>query len=108
MLALIALLPTAVATPVLAMAGFFAQVTATPDSSMPGGATVQKVLNWTCYLALAGCLGSVLVGSMVWGLAAHSGNGYQAGQGRKYAISGAIGAVIAGLAPTIVNTLFAG
>lgn len=108
MLALLAVLPTAVATPLLAMAAFFAQVTAKPDSSMPGGATVQKLLNWTCYLALAGCLGSLLVGAMVWGLASHAGNGYQAGQGRKYAIAGAIGAVIAGLAPTIVNTLFAG
>jgi hypothetical protein len=107
-LALLAAVPTAVATPLLAVAGFFAQVTATPDSTLPGGATIQKVLNWTSYLALAGCLGSLLVGSMVWGLAAHSGNGYQAGQGRKYAIAGAIGAVIAGLAPTIVNTLFAG
>lgn len=108
MLALLAALPTAVATPLLAVAGFLAQVEATPDSGLPGGATVQKVLNWTAYLALAGCLASLLVGAMVWGLANHAGNGYQAGKGRNYAIAGAIGAVIAGLAPTIVNTLFAG
>lgn len=108
MLALLAALPSAVASPLLAVAGFLAQVSATPDSSLPGGATIQKVINWACYGALAGCLLSLLVGSMVWGLANHAGNGYQAGRGRNYAIAGAIGAVIAGLAPTIVNTLFAG
>ena len=108
MFAFLAALPTAVGSPLLAVVGFFAQVSATPDSGVPGGATVQKVLNWTSYLALAGCLASLLVGGMVWGLANHAGNGYQAGKGRTYAVAGASGAVICGLAPTIVNTLFAG
>ncbi len=105
MLAFLAALPAAVAGPILAVAGFVAQVEVSPDSGLPGGPTVQKILNWTCYLALAGCLASLLIGSMVWGLANHAGNGYQAGKGRTFATAGAIGAVIAGLAPTIVNTL---
>lgn len=108
MFAFLAALPTAVASPLLAVATFFAQVSATPDSSLPGGATFQKVINWACYFALGCCLVSLFAGSAVWGLANRSGNGYQAGKGRDFAMGGAIGAVIAGLAPTIVNTLFAG
>ncbi len=42
----------------------------------------------------------------MWGLSARSGNSLQAATGKTYAIGGAIGALIAGLAPTIVNTFF--
>ena len=109
MLALIAALPTPMATAVLAVVSVLAQVTVTPTSSgMPGGALLQTVLNWVGYLALAGSLASLLIGSAVWGISQHAGNGYQAGRGRNFAAAGAIGALLAGLAPTIVNTLFAG
>ena len=109
MLALYEALPAAVATPVTAVFGFFAQVTVNPDSNgMPGGALAQKILNWTDQIALWGSLASLLIGACVWGIAQHAGNGYQAGRGRNFAAAGAIGALLAGLAPTIVNTLFAG
>ena len=109
MLAFLAALPAAVATPVMALVGFFAQVTVNPDSGgMPGGALAQKVLNWTSMAALWGSLASLLIGAMVWGISQHAGNGYQAGRGRTFAVAGAVGSLLAGLAPTIVNTLFAG
>ena len=109
MLALIAALPTALASPLLALAGIYAQVTVTPtNSGMPGGALLQNVLNWIGYLALAGSLASLLIGSAVWGISQHAGNGYQAGRGRNFAAAGAIGALLAGLATTIVNTLYKG
>lgn len=109
MFAFLAALPLAVARPVLALAGFVAQVNVAPDSAgMPGGALAQKILNWTDQIALWGSLASLLIGACVWGIAQHAGNGYQAGRGRNFAAAGAIGALLAGLAPTIVNTLFAG
>lgn len=88
-------------------AGVVAQVSVTPTSGgMPGGALAQKLLNWTSQVALWGSLTSLLVGAMVWGLSQHMGNGMHAGRGRTFAMAGAVGALLAGLAPTIINTLF--
>jgi len=102
-------LPAPMARPAVAMVMFFAQVTVAPDSNgLPGGALFQKVLNWTDQIALWGSLASLLIGAAVWGVSQHAGNGYQAGRGRNFAAAGAVGALLAGLAPTIVNTLFAG
>lgn len=109
MLAFLTALPPAVATPVMAVLSFFGQVSVSPSSSdMPGGALAQKVLNWTGQIALWGSLASLLIGAAVWGVSQHAGNGYQAGRGRNFAVAGAVGALLAGLAPTIVNTLFKG
>lgn len=109
MLALIDALPPALARAVLAVASVRAQVTVTPTSSgIPGGTLLQTVLNWLGYLALAGSLASLLLGGMVWGISQHAGNGYQAGRGRTYAAAGAAGALLTGLAATIVNTLYKG
>ena len=109
MLAFLGVLPPAVAGPVLAFMTFLGQVTVAPSSDgMPGGALAQKVLNWTDQVALWGSLASLLIGAAVWGVSQHAGNGYQAGRGRNFAVAGAVGALLAGLAPTIVNTLFAG
>ncbi len=102
-------LPPAVASPVLALVSLVAQVEANPSSAeLPGGALFQKVLNWTMQIALWGSLASLLIGAAVWGISQHAGNGYQAGRGRNFAAAGAVGALLAGLSPTIVNTLFAG
>ena len=101
--------PSAVASPVLALVSLVAQVEATPSSAeLPGGELFQKVLNWTMQIALWGSLASLLIGAAVWGISQHAGNGYQAGRGRNFAAAGAVGALLAGLSPTIVNTLFAG
>ena len=107
--AFLAALRPALARPVRAVAGLLAQVTVTPSATgLPGGALAQKVLNWTSQIALWGSLASLLVGAAVWGISQHAGNGYQAGRGRNFAVAGAVGALLAGLSPTIVNTLFAG
>lgn len=98
--------PASVEAPGL-QAGVVAQVSVIPTSGgMPGGALAQKLLNWTSQVALWGSLISLLVGAMVWGLSQHMGNGMHAGRGRSFAMAGAVGALLAGLAPTIINTLF--
>jgi hypothetical protein len=83
------------------------QVDVTPTTTgLPGGELAQKLLNWLAQGALWGCLAALLIGGLVWGLSARAGNSLQAGTGKTFAIGGAVGALIAGLAPTIVNTFF--
>ncbi len=84
-----------------------AQVSFTPSADdAPGGAMMQKLLNWTGQYGLWGCLASLIVGGGIWGLSQQFGNGMQAGKGKMLAAAGGIGAVIIGLAAVIVNTLF--
>src|SRR5215212_1879830 len=82
-------------------------VNATPDATgMPGGALIQQLLNWTQMLALWGSLGAILVGAAMYGLA-QQGNSYAgASRGKTLALGGVVGAILAGLAPAVVNLLF--
>ncbi len=83
------------------------QVDVTPTTTgLPGGELAQQLLDWLAQGALWGALAALLIGGLVWGLSARAGNSMQAGTGRTYAIGGAVGALIAGLAPTVVNTFF--
>jgi hypothetical protein len=84
-----------------------AQVSVNPTSAgMPGAELIGRLLNWLSQLALWGSLGSILVGAAVYGLSKEGGHGYNATRGRMLAAGGAVGAILAGLAPTIVNMLF--
>ena len=86
---------------------FLGQVEFTPSADgAPGGAMMQKLLNWTGQYGLWGCLASLIVGGGIWGLSQQFGNGMAAGKGKMLAAAGGIGAVIIGLAAVIVNTLF--
>ncbi len=84
-----------------------AQVNVTPDSTgMPGAELIQKLLNWSQMLALWGSLGALLVGAAMYGLARETSGYQQASKGKALALGGAVGAILAGLAPTVVNALF--
>lgn len=84
-----------------------APVTVTPDAAgMPGAALLQQMLGWLAQLALWGSLASVLVGAAIYGLAQNTGSYGNAFRGKQLVAAGAIGAIIAGLAPTAVNMLF--
>jgi len=97
----------AVTTVVLLAAPALAQVSVTPTAAPGLGTKVQNILNWTDQGALWASLASVLVGSMAWGLSKHFNNYGGAHKGQILVFGGATGAVIASLAPTIINTLFA-
>ena len=85
-----------------------AQVAGNPDAAgLPGATLVGKLVNWLMYLSLMACLGAVVFGAAMWRGGAKAGNSYKAEDGRQYVIGGAVGALITGLAVTIVNTLFA-
>ena len=82
-------------------------VDVTPTSvGMPGAALMQQLLNWLSQVALWGSLASILCGSAVYGLAQNSGHMNGAFRGKQLAAAGAVGAILAGLAPTAVNLLF--
>lgn len=84
-----------------------ADVNVTPTSAgMPGAALMQQLLNWLSQLALWGSLASILTGAAVYGLAQNTGNYNGAFRGKQLAAAGAVGAILAGLAPTAVNLLF--
>ena len=83
------------------------QVHVDPDSTgMPGAELMQKLLNWSQMLALWGSLGALLVGAAMYGLARETSGYQQASKGKTLAMGGAVGAILAGLAPTVVNLLF--
>ena len=84
-----------------------APVQVSPDATgMPGAAFAQQALGWLSQLALWGSLASILIGAGVYGIAQNSGNYNGAFRGKQLAGAGAIGACLAGLAPTAVNMLF--
>ena len=84
-----------------------AQVEMTPAADgMPGGALAQRLLNWGGQIALWGSLGSILVGAAIYGLSREAGNYGAASKGRTLALGGVVGAILTGLAATIVNLLF--
>jgi len=84
-----------------------AQVSVDPNAAgMPGADLIQQLLDWLGQIALWGSLASVLAGAAVYGLAQNTGNYNGAFRGKQLAAAGAIGAILAGLAPTAINLLF--
>ena len=73
---------------------------------LPGADLVQTMLNWLTQIALWGSLASILCGAAIYGLSQQTGN-YSGGYlGKRLALAGAIGACLAGIAPTVINLLF--
>jgi hypothetical protein len=84
-----------------------ADVSVSPTSSgLPAAAFIQQLLNWLGQLALWGSLASILGGAALYGMSQHSGNYTGAYRGKQLAVAGAIGAILTGLAPAVVNVLF--
>jgi hypothetical protein len=92
---------------VYVLTSLLAQVSVRPSTAgMPGGAFVQQLLGWLSQLALWGSLASILVGAGLYGISQNTGNYAGGYRGKQLAAAGAVGAVLAGLAPTAVNLLF--
>ena len=91
----------------LAVAVRIVAVSAPPSTAgLPGAQLIEQMLQWLTSGALYGSLASLLVGAMIWGFSQHNGYAPGASKGRLLAIAGVIGALLAGLAPTIVNGLY--
>lgn len=74
------------------------------SEGLPGAALFSQILSWGFWLALGVCGLAILYGAATWrGMNGNSGRGVE---GKMYVAAGAIGAMVIGLAPTIVNVLF--
>lgn len=80
-------------------------VAPTPNQ-LPGGSTLQNLVNgidaWALILSLVG----LLVGAAIWALGAHSQNYQQSFIGRKAVLVSAGAALLIGAAPALINFFF--
>src|SRR5438105_14483704 len=82
-------------------------VSVNPDATgMPGAALIQQILGWLSQVALWGSLASILIGAAIYGLGQNTGSYANAYRGKQLVAAGAVGAVLAGLAPAAGNMLF--
>ena len=72
---------------------------------MPGAALVRQILGWLSWLGLAACAAVIVYGAATWAGFGSASSG-RAVHGKTYVIAGAVGALIIGLVPTLVRTLF--
>jgi hypothetical protein len=84
-----------------------ADVTVDPTTNgMPGAGLIQQILNWLAQAALWGSLGAILAGAGLFWVGHQAGNFAGASRGKTLAVAGAVGACLAGVAPTAVNLLY--
>lgn len=83
-------------------------VSVTPSAEgMPGAEFLEELLGWLAMAALWGSLGAILAGAGVYGLSYVGLVGSKmGGAGKLLAVGGAVGAVLSGLATTIVDGLY--
>ncbi len=101
--------PIVVATTMLLTGTAGAQtVTLNPTADgLPGAGVLQNIVNWGGQIALIFSLLALIAGGAMYGIGQMNGRTQGAHQGRQLAMGGAIGALITGVAPFVVNTLFA-
>ena len=104
----VAAVASAAAALVVAPGRVWAQtVDGSPDpSGLPGADLVRQIVNWLMWVSLMASLGAVLYGAALWRGGARMANSPRAEDGRNYVAGGAVGALIAGLAVVLINTLF--
>ena len=93
--------------PVMAAASVLAQAIdkIAPAKDFPGADLLGNILSWGMYLALSLSVASILFGAGSWTWSRWGNSGY-AVSGKSWVLGGIIGALISGLAVTIVNRLF--
>lgn len=74
---------------------------------LPGGATLQQLLDWAGQYGLLSSLGAMLAGGGLWAWSRFGSGGIRASvTGAALAAGGGVGALLVGLAPTLVNSLY--
>jgi hypothetical protein len=105
---LLVVLPASAQTPTTAPAAGGA-VSAQPSGAALGAAAqskIQAVINTADQGALWASLLSVFAGAGAWGLSKHFGSYSGAHKGQLLVLGGAAGALLAAMAPSIINGLF--
>src|ERR1700734_1765927 len=75
-------------------------------ASLPGGGTLQALVNGLGAWALIAALVGLVIGAAAWALGVHSQNYQQSMVGRRAVLVSALAALLIGAAPVIVNFFF--
>ncbi len=79
-----------------------------PDmSGLPGGGTLQKLVDGLAGWALVGSLAALVIGALAWALGSHSHNVHQSMAGRRAVLVSGAAALLIGAAPVLINFFFA-
>ena len=86
------------------LAGASTGVTLNPSlDSLPGGGTLQALVNGLGAWALIAALVGLVIGAGAWALGVHSQNFQQSMVGRRAVLVSGLAALLIGAAPQIVN-----
>jgi len=84
-----------------------ADVTMNPTlNSLPGGGTLQQLVNGLGAWALVAALAGLVIGAAAWALGVHAQNFQQSMVGRRAVLVSGLAALLIGAAPTIVDFFF--
>ncbi|HEY3841721.1 MAG TPA: DUF6112 family protein [Acidimicrobiales bacterium] len=84
-----------------------ADVTMNPTlNSLPGGGTLQQLINGLGAWALVAALAGLVIGAAAWALGVHAQNFQQSMVGRRAVLVSGLAALLIGAAPTIVDFFF--
>ena len=90
-----------------ASSGVSSGVSLNPDlGSLPGGGTLQSLVNGLGAWALVAALVGLVIGAGAWALGVHSQNYQQSMVGRKAVLVSGLAALLIGAAPHIENFFF--
>jgi len=75
-------------------------------SFLPGGGTLQQLVDGLAGWALLGSLAALVIGALVWALGSHSHNVHQSMSGRRAVLASGVAALLIGAAPSLLNFFF--
>ena len=87
-----------------ALAVVVAQVNARPDpNGLPGSNQAEQLINGLFFYTLLACLAGLLISVIVWVFASRAQNHHHAANGRQGTMIAALGALVTGAAPALIN-----
>ena len=75
-------------------------------SALPGGGTLQQLINGLGAWALIAALAGLVIGAAAWALGVHAQNLQQSLVGRRAVLVSGLAALLIGAAPPIINFFF--
>lgn len=80
------------------------KVSAKPEAGgLPGTEVLEKLVNGLLFWGLLACVAGIVLGGATWALSSHTGNYHHAGRGKIGFLASAVGALLIGASPAIVN-----
>lgn len=91
----------------MSLVQLLANVKLNPDlQGLPGGGTLQELVNGVAGWALIGSLAALVIGALAWALGSHSHNVHQSMAGRRAVLASGAAALLIGASPALINFFF--